>query len=46
MFKIVILLSILVFSSCSKKGEDLKSPCVGEKNSPCGPRVPVNKWMS
>lgn len=51
----VILLSLTVISlsGCSffswlnpwdQEYEDLKSPCVGTDDSPCGPHRPVNEW--
>ena len=44
MKKIVFLLCFLsVLPACSDKQEDLKSPCVGGKDSPCD-RRPVNDW--
>ena len=42
---IIIFLSFMILFSCSRKEEDLKSPCVGLENSPCGPRVPLNKGL-
>ncbi|MBT4878925.1 MAG: hypothetical protein HON42_03800 [Alphaproteobacteria bacterium] len=47
MLKIILFapLLLLVVSCSSGNGEDLKSPCVGIENSPCGPRQPVNKWL-
>lgn len=44
---IFILLSLILLSSCfGGKEEDLKSPCVGIEKSPCGPKKPVNSWIS
>ncbi|MFZ8864501.1 MAG: hypothetical protein ACO2XZ_01355 [Rickettsiales bacterium] len=47
MFKNFLSLSLLfLLISCSaNNSEDLKSPCVGLENSPCGPKQPVNKWL-
>ncbi len=47
MKKLFTLVTILLFlASCSSKvQEDLKSPCVGLEDSPCGPRKPVNTWL-
>ncbi len=48
MKKITMLLAIGVLSvmvtACSSKREDLKSPCVGLEDSPCGPKRSVNDW--
>lgn len=47
-----ILLLLLVISAltqvqaCSNKAPDLKSPCVGEKGSPCGPKRAANQWLA
>lgn len=43
---IVLVLFVLLITSCaSTKIVDIKSPCVGGINSPCGPRKPVNTWL-
>jgi hypothetical protein len=45
--KIFILTTLILLASCfGPKGEDLKSPCVGLEKSPCGPKKPVNSWIS
>lgn len=41
---IVIIASLLILSACSAARPDLKSPCVGVENSPCGPHRAVNDW--
>lgn len=38
---VVSLLSV-VLSACSTHREDLKSPCVGADDSPCGPKRAIN----
>jgi Tfp pilus assembly protein PilP len=47
MVKTFIMLSLLlVVSACSAARDDLKSPCVGLEESPCGPKRSVNdKWV-
>ncbi len=35
---------LLALPSCSNKREDLKSPCVGTDDSPCGPHRSINGW--
>ena len=42
------LVAMVLLQSCSYfDRKDLKSPCVGIENSPCGPRHNVNDaWMS
>ncbi len=42
---LMLVISILLISCSKAKQEDLKSPCVGAINSPCGPKEPVNKWL-
>lgn len=38
------LLAALSVSACSKGTKELKSPCVGTDDSPCGPhRAPSNQ---
>ncbi len=39
-----LLISLGGLTGCSKDREDLKSPCVGTDDSPCGPRKNVNDW--
>ena len=39
---IIVIFLITTISCSSKKSEDLKSPCVGIENSPCGERRAVN----
>jgi hypothetical protein len=44
-----LLTAIFLFSfliSCSSQDEDLKSPCVSLDDGPCGPRKPVNSFIS
>ena len=43
---IISLFCTILFSSCTNKTEDIKSPCVGIEKSPCGPKKPVNNWLS
>jgi hypothetical protein len=35
---------VLPITACSGEREDMKSPCVGTEDSPCGPRRAVNDW--
>jgi hypothetical protein len=47
MNKLLILILLSTFTlACSKNNEDLKSPCVSLDNGPCGPKKPVNVWLS
>lgn len=40
-----VLLVAALLQGCSYfKKEDLKSPCVGTEDSPCGAKRPVNDW--
>ncbi len=39
----LIILSALLLSACSNAVPDLKSPCVGGKDSPCDRRAPANQ---
>lgn len=41
---IVFVLALTFLAGCAEKREDLRSPCVGTENSPCGPRRDVNAW--
>ncbi len=43
-YMLLAIVLLVMPSACSKKREDLKSPCVGAEDSPCGPRRPVNDW--
>lgn len=46
-FLMILLGGLMMLpAACSTKREDLKSPCVGADDSPCGPRRPVNSWMA
>jgi hypothetical protein len=38
---IVLSFSLLALTSCNKEPENLMSPCVGAKGSPCE-RTPIN----
>lgn len=38
------LLLSMPLAGCSGERQDMKSPCVGLEDSPCGPRKPVNQW--
>ena len=43
----MICLAMVLVSACSNAREDLKSPCVGAEDSPCGPKRAVNDhWLS
>jgi hypothetical protein len=44
MKKLLIVLLVLISSSCSKKIIDVKSPCVSIGDGPCGPKIPINDW--
>lgn len=39
------ILAVLVLAACSSPTPDLKSPCVGGKDSPCDRRAPINQDM-
>lgn len=41
---IAVALLLGALSACTFPQSDLKSPCVGNPGSPCGPRIPVNDW--
>lgn len=41
---VVIALAMTLVVGCSKKRDDLKSPCVGTAESPCGMKRDVNDW--
>jgi hypothetical protein len=41
---LIIAVALVAVSACSSKSPELKSPCVGVKGSPCGPRLNVNDW--
>ncbi len=43
---VLVVLVGLSCSACTKKYEDLKSPCVGIDGSPCGPKRSVNDWWA
>ena len=40
---ILIGVMLAVLSSCSNKQPELKSPCVGAKDSPCDRRAPAEQ---
>ncbi len=42
----ILTLGMVAFgaSGCDGKRADLKSPCVGAEDSPCGPKRHVNDW--
>lgn len=45
MLRVVMLVfAITLIAGCTKKREDLRSPCVGTAESPCGPKRDVNSW--
>jgi len=39
----ILIFSALLMSACTNPTVDLKSPCVGAKDSPCDRRAPVNQ---
>lgn len=39
-----LMMLAIPLAGCSGEREELKSPCVGNEGSPCGPRHPVNNW--
>lgn len=39
-----IILALTALQACSGARPDLKSPCVGTEDSPCGPKRDVNAW--
>jgi len=42
----VILVALFIMQGCTNKAPELKSPCVGTEDSPCGLRIPVNDhWL-
>lgn len=41
---IMLVLAMTLVVGCSKKRDDLKSPCVGTAESPCGEKRNVNDW--
>ncbi len=43
---LLIAMVMVSLQSCSNpfKKDELKSPCVGLDDSPCGPKRPVNDW--
>ncbi len=44
MKKIIVIACLLALAGCNKDREDLKSPCVGLEDSPCGDKHHVNDW--
>lgn len=44
MKKFILIISILLISSCSHKAIEVKSPCVSAQDGPCGPKTPINSW--
>lgn len=42
---ILIAAMLCTATACSNRNPDLKSPCVGAKDSPCD-RRPVNDWWA
>ena len=45
--KLFITLFLALIVSCSSgTDEDLQSPCVSAKEGPCGPKKPINNWLS
>ena len=41
---LILLLATLACQACTKDTPELKSPCVGTDDSPCGPKHSVNAW--
>lgn len=41
---LMLALALTLVVGCSKKRDDLKSPCVGTEESPCGVKRNVNDW--
>lgn len=42
---LALMLMVGFTTACAEsKREDLKSPCVGAEDSPCGPRRAINNW--
>lgn len=42
---VVLAMAITLLAGCGpKKREDLRSPCVGTEESPCGVKRDVNAW--
>lgn len=42
---VVLALAMTLIAGCgSNKRDDLKSPCVGTEDSPCGVKHDVNAW--
>jgi hypothetical protein len=39
-----VIVLAMPLAACSGEREDMKSPCVGNEDSPCGPRRAVNDW--
>lgn len=40
----MIVLAMTMVVGCSKQRDDLRSPCVGTDDSPCGVKRSVNAW--
>lgn len=40
----MLVFAMTVLAGCTEKRDDLRSPCVGAENSPCGDRRDVNAW--
>lgn len=45
--RIILVITALFFAAaCTQKQPELKSPCVGLEDSPCGKRIPANEhWL-
>lgn len=39
---VMLCVCMLMLAACTREPKDLKSPCVGVDESPCGPKRPVN----
>lgn len=46
--RLLICMMVVVagLSACSNEPPNLKSPCVGLEDSPCGPKRPANGWLT
>jgi hypothetical protein len=45
-YLILFLIAATLQSCTGTKVIDVKSPCVSGENGPCGPRKPVNTWLT
>lgn len=42
----ILVLGLSMLTACTEKREELRSPCVGADDSPCGERRNVNAWWT